>query len=372
MAQTIHYLWFLAGLCSGLLTVLIWSNDSFGNSHNSRKFTFEYDKISDSKWPIIINTWAFDEANQAGWEVLTKNESALSAIVVACSKCQTLQCDHTVGWGGSPDENGETTLDAMIMDGFTHKVASIGALRDVKNVIGVAKALLEHSSHTMLVGDQATEFAIQMGFQRENISSKWSIDQYEQWRRNNCQPNYWFNVRPDPLYNCGPYSPVRNAKFAHFERSRDNWVDATNHDTIGVVAIDKNGHLGSGTSTNGMRHKIPGRVGDSPIPGAGSYADQDVGGAASTGDGDIILRFLPSYQAVENIRNGMKPEHAAQNALLRIQKKYPKAQIGLIALDKDGNFGASCMNVEGGFPFVVRYRSPNDSKSESVRRVNCI
>ena len=286
--------------------------------------------------------------------MLEKNESSLNAIVAACSKCEYLQCDHTVGWGGSPDENGETTLDAMIMDGVTHRIGSVAALRQVKNGISVAKAVMEHSSHTMLVGDQATDFAIAMGFSKESLSSNWSIDQFEKWKTRGCQPNYWKNVHPNPRNYCGPYKPQDLNEFHYDNKFLYKIVDRNNHDTIGAVAIDRQGRIASGTSTNGMNHKIPGRVGDSPIPGAGSYVDQDVGGAAATGDGDIIMRFLSSYQAVENLRNGMDPIQAANAALGRIIRKYPKAQVGIVVLDIHGNYGAACLNIDGGFPFIVR------------------
>ncbi|XP_027199192.1 N(4)-(Beta-N-acetylglucosaminyl)-L-asparaginase-like [Dermatophagoides pteronyssinus] len=325
-----------------------------------------FDNINNTgRIPIIINTWAFDQANKAGWSLLEKNKSSLDAIVAACSECEYLQCDHTVGWGGSPDENGETTLDAMIMDGATHRIGSVAALRQVKNVIAVAKAVMEHSSHTMLVGDQATDFAIAMGFSKENLSSQWSINQFEQWKASGCQPNYWENVHPNPRNHCGPYEPLDEYEF-NDDKFRYKIIDRNNHDTIGAVAIDHNGRIASGTSTNGMKHKIPGRVGDSPIPGAGSYADQDVGGAAATGDGDIILRFLSSYQAVENLRNGMDPTQAANAALGRIIRKYPKAQVGIVVLDIHGNYGAACLNIDDGFPFIVRSRSQSQPSKHLV------
>ncbi|OTF76184.1 Asparaginase-like protein [Euroglyphus maynei] len=255
------------------------------------------------------------------------------------------------------------------MDGVTHRIGSVAALRQIKNVIAVAKAVMEHSSHTMLVGDQATDFAIAMGFSKENLSSLWSIDQFEQWKAHGCQPNYWKNVHPNPKNHCGPYEPLDEYEF-HDDNVRYKIDVRSNHDTIGAVAIDHYGRIASGTSTNGMKHKIPGRVGDSPIPGAGSYADQDVGGAAATGDGDIIMRFLSSYQAVENLRNGMDPIQAANAALGRIIRKYPKAQVGIVVLDIHGNYGAACLNIDGGFPFIVRSLAESQQSKHLVKCVS--
>ncbi|KAK0158076.1 hypothetical protein PV327_011159, partial [Microctonus hyperodae] len=159
------------------------------------------------------------------------------------------------------------------------------------------------------------------------------------------------NVSPDPLKFCGPYtnvkSSIRSLQTTHFPNSDEN-----NHDTIGVVVLDSRGHIAAGTSTNGAKFKIPGRIGDSPIPGAGAYADQEIGAAAATGDGDIMMRFLPSFLAVEEMRRGSTPEEAAKVAIRRIVKHYPTFVGGIIALDKNGNYGAACNGIPT-FPYYV-------------------
>lgn len=301
------------------------------------------------------------------------NRSALDAVVSACRKCQDEQCDHTVGWGGSPDEEGRTTLDAMIMDGPTHSVGSVAGLENIKDVIGVARAVMEHTDHTMLVGIRARQFALEMGFPYEDLHSDWSQKTHAKWLEADCQPNYWKNVVPDPQKSCGPYEPKALPSWGskqnyNFLQRRVYPINRYNHDTIGVVVIDSVGRLASGTSTNGANHKIPGRVGDSPIAGAGSYVDQDVGGAAATGDGDVIMRYLLSFKTVELMRNGLKPEEAANKALEQVLKKYPKAQIGIVALDLEGNFGAACINVEEGFPFSIASKQHDPT----ILSVNCL
>ncbi|XP_014217987.1 putative N(4)-(beta-N-acetylglucosaminyl)-L-asparaginase GA14866, partial [Copidosoma floridanum] len=276
-------------------------------------------------------------------------ESAISAIEDGCSHCENFQCRGTVGFGGSPDENGETTLDAMLMNGKTMDVGAIGGLRNVKNAISVARHVLENTAHSFIVGDLATEFALKMGFKNESLQTETSHAMWKHWKADNCQPNFWKKVVPNPTTSCGPYHPENwssnNHKYMH--------ANDENHDTISMIAIDMQGGIAAGTSTNGARNKIPGRVGDSPIAGAGAYADQEVGAAAATGDGDIMMRFLPSFLAVELMRQGMDPAEAAFVAVERIAKHYPKFSGAVIALNKTGQFGAACNNLPNGFPFYA-------------------
>jgi N4-(beta-N-acetylglucosaminyl)-L-asparaginase len=266
-----------------------------------------------------------------------------------------MQCDGTVGFGGSPDESSETTLDAMIMDGDTMAVGSVGNLRRVKNAIGVARAVLDYTTHSIMAGDQATTFAIEMGFPSTNLSTAGSINEWQLWRNANCQPNYRQNVTPNPTTSCGPYKPITNLPNRRKARAHSQaQINKHSHDTIAMIAIDSQGHMASGTSTNGASHKVPGRVGDSPIVGAGSYVDSDVGGCGATGDGDIMMRFLPAYQAVESMRRGMTPTEAADDAFTRIRNKYPYFQGGLVCLNATGGYGGA----SNGWVFVFAVKTP--------------
>lgn len=148
---------------------------------------------------------------------------------------------------------------------------------------------MEHTDHTLLVGESASVFAENMGFIAEDLTTKKSVNIFSQWLKGNCQPNYRKNVFPDPSESCGPYKPRATVR----QNKRPQHANTRSHDTIGMVALDRNGHMAAGTSTNGLTHKVPGRVGDSPIIGAGAYADSSAGGAAATGDGDVMMRFLP-------------------------------------------------------------------------------
>ncbi|KAK3914537.1 N(4)-(beta-N-acetylglucosaminyl)-L-asparaginase [Frankliniella fusca] len=586
--------------------------------------------------PVVITTWDYQQAAARAWRVLADEQrSALDAVEEGCSLCEAMQCRGTVGFGGSPDEAGETTLDAMIMDGVTMDVGAVGALRRVRSAISVARRVMERTSHTLLVGSQATRFAAQMGFPEQTLSTNGSQSMWHDWLLAGCQPNFWKSgVSPDPRKQCGPYRPVdefpilsevhaaelapkpmlpkkeakptdatvevkpteavtevkptdvvteakpteavteatpteamvqpvpteavteakttetvteakpaetateakstevvteaksiepvteatietttegklveavtdaraldistetasatmpseavmmdskpadpvtednrsgeavtaaaakaaeittetvNEAKSAKTEippaattpeaeampESNDidsapvtekagahsavdvntvaapettesapdanpmtevapelttasedapteaipqvaearrrrrrraagaeprAVVDPWNHDTIGMVAMDAEGRLAAGTSTNGARHKIAGRVGDSPIPGSGAFADQEVGAAAATGDGDIMMRFVPSFLAVELMRQGATPEAAAAEAIGRIAARYPDFSGALIVLRKDGEYAAACHNLPvrvfpNGFPLTVR------------------
>ncbi|GFN78223.1 N(4)-(beta-n-acetylglucosaminyl)-l-asparaginase [Plakobranchus ocellatus] len=316
--------------------------------------------------PIVVNTWPFVNATEAAWVALKEGASAADSLVVGCSTCERLQCDGTVGYGGSPDEHGETTLDAMIMDGATLTVGAVGSLRRVKNAIGVARAVMDHTDHTLLVGDLATEFATEMGFKTESLSTNKSQDMHESWEKNNCQPNFWKNVRPDPKKKCGPYSP----KTSNFSLKEWLWdrksksISPTNHDTIGMIVIDANAHVWAGTSTNGANNKIPGRVGDSPIMGAGAYASNTGGGAAATGDGDIMMRFLPSYRAVLEMEHGSSPATAAQIAMAPIALHYPDFNGALVAVNTTGHHGAYCHGFSW---FSYSVASPDDPHVQVVK-----
>ncbi|KAL8616996.1 hypothetical protein ACOMHN_014167 [Nucella lapillus] len=307
--------------------------------------------------PLVINTWPFTNATEKAWRVLHKSSAGgegriLDAVMLGCGECQTQQCDGTVGYGGSPDETGETTLDAMIMNGDTFEVGSVGDLRRVKDAIGVARAVMDYTDHTLIVGESATAFAVGMGFKDESLSTNKSIQMWKDWKANQCQPNYRKNVHPDPRSHCGPYKP--NSQVRGRKRGRSS-ITATrdNHDTIGMVVVDESAHVASGTSTNGMNHKVPGRVGDSPVIGAGSYAWSKVGGAAATGDGDIMMRFLPSFQAVNLLAQGRNVTQAAREAMAPIARYYPHYSGALIVADAAGNFGAACHNLQGGFHYSV-------------------
>ncbi|XP_073811541.1 N(4)-(Beta-N-acetylglucosaminyl)-L-asparaginase [Musca autumnalis] len=310
--------------------------------------------------PLVINTWAFGEANEAAWTTLKAGGSAIDSLVEGCSTCEELQCDGTVGYGGSPDENGETTLDAMIIDGSNMNMGAVAGMKEIKSAAKVARLVLEHTKHSLLVGEAATNFAVMMGMDRESLTTDKSKAIHKEWLENKCQPNFWVNVKPDPEKECGPYKPNQDLTILTQEDYYSYKVDQWNHDTIGMIVIDNKGQIVAGTSTNGARNKIPGRVGDSPIPGAGAYADNDVGAAVATGDGDVMMRFLPSFLAVELLRGGLTPEDAATESMQRILRFYPKFSGGLVVVTRFGRFAAACVGMEK-FPYSVVFGKTNST-----------
>lgn len=323
---------------------------------------------SSSPLPLVVSTWDYPQAVTKAIGTLNSGHSALDAVENGINVCELTQCRGTVGFGGHPDETGETTLDAFIMDGVTHDTGSVSCLRRVKKAISVARKVLEHTKISMVAGELATQFAKQMGFPIESLSTDYSVKEWKQWRNNSCQPNFWKNVSPDPSSNCGPYKPITSRLSRETRRQEQpNEVSIENHDTIGMIAIDSKGDMAVGTSTNGLNHKIAGRVGDSPIPGSGGYVDNEVGAAAETGDGDVMMRFVPSYQAVESMRLGSSPEDAAKDAIRRIIKRYPSVQGAIIVANKTGHFAAACTGFDS-FPFTVS-TSAGDSK---ILNVTCI
>lgn len=208
--------------------------------------------------PIVVNTWPFRNATAAGWAVIARNGSALDAVESGCSVCEVEQCDGTVGYGGSPDSIGETTLDAMIMDGASMDTGAVGDLRRIKAAISVARGVMEYTGHSFMAGDSATAFAVSIGFVEENLHTPASIAAFDAWRAGGCQPNFYRGLvgvnSSCPPYPAPPAPPARAP--AGTKRRANADVSNTNHDTIGMLAIDAAGNIAAGTSTNGANHKV--------------------------------------------------------------------------------------------------------------------
>jgi len=267
--------------------------------------------------PVILTTWAFGPgANAAGMSLLMEGGSAVDAVEAAINHVELLPDEYWVGYGGAPNALGETTLDAMILDGPTHDIGAVGCLKRVKRAISVAREVMEQTQHTLIVGEDATRFALAAGFEEENLTNSRSLLRWMDWSETGSRSNAYGD---EPLERRDPLA---------------------GHDTVGSIAIDARGRLCVGCSTNGREFKIPGRVGDSPIPGAGAYGDQDVGAAVATGNGDVMMRFLPTYHAVELMREGASPDEAARAAIARIKARGYRFDGAVIAMAVDGRHGA--------------------------------
>jgi N4-(beta-N-acetylglucosaminyl)-L-asparaginase len=235
---------------------------------------------------IVVNTWSgpFESGAQAAYQAFQNGGNAMDAVEAGCSKCEEDQCDGSVGYGNHPDTTGHTTLDALIMDGATMDAGSVGFVRGYRNVIALARYVMTYTDHTLVVGEGAEALADMIGLvKRAPTTTNTSRDIFESWVQNNCQPNFYRNLEGSDS-RCGPYTPSPAA--THVGRVRRTWANRENHDTIGIVTRSKDGQMACGTSTNGANHKVAGRLGDSPIIGAGCYVSNDVGGAAATGDGE--------------------------------------------------------------------------------------
>jgi N4-(beta-N-acetylglucosaminyl)-L-asparaginase len=274
-------------------------------------------KVIPTGKPFILTTWDFGPgANAVGWPMLASGASAIDAVEAAINHVELLG-DYWVGAGGVPNEVGETTLDAMIMWGPTHDLGAVGCLKRVKKAISVARAVMEKTQHSLIVGDDATRFAARMGFTETSLTSVVSQQAWDKWAAKGERTNAF-----DP-------EPIRTAEAL------------AGHDTVGSIALDAAGNLCVGCSTNGREFKIPGRVGDSPIAGAGAYVDQAVGGAVATGNGDVMMRFLPTYHAVELMRGGMAPQAAAEAAIKRIEDAGYSIGGGIAVIRRDGVHGGA-------------------------------
>lgn len=277
--------------------------------------------------PAVISTWEFGKAaNADAWKALEAGKSALDAVEKGVNQAELDPENLSVGFGGLPDEEGEVTNDAILFWGPPHAVGAVGGMKRIKRPISVARKVMEKTRHTLLVGDDATKFAVRMGWKEEELLTDKARRLWEAWKKNPARASFW------------------------------------NHDTIGMVAIDKNGDLCAGTSTSGLAFKIKGRVGDVAIPGAGAYVDNDVGGVAATGNGDVMMRFGLALMAVELMRAGRSPSDACLSSLRRIEAKGYKISACLVALDKKGEFGAARIGP-GGFPHAVRNASVDEVRT---------
>lgn len=286
--------------------------------------------------PIVISTWDFGvAANAAAWDVLVLGGAALDAVEAGVRVAEADLGNMTVGKGGYPDRDGYVSLDACIMD-EQGNCGSVAALEHIAHPISVARMVMEKTPHVMLVGEGALQFALGNGFQQEDLHTPASKAAWEEWLK---------EKKYEPIMN------LENKPFAA-ERLPGNQY---NHDTIGMLALDSKGNLSGACTTSGMAFKMRGRVGDSPIIGAGLYVDNEVGAATSTGVGEEVIRTVGSFLVVELMRQGRSPQEACKEAVERIIEKKPKTakdiQVGFLALNKHGEYGAYAL--QKGFSFAV-------------------
>lgn len=301
--------------------------------------------------PIVISTWDFGiAANKDAWKILSKNGTALDAVEQGVQNAESDVTNQSVGYGGLPDRDGIVTLDACIMDDKGN-CGAVLALEHIKHPIAVARKVMEKTPHVMLAGNGALQFALEQGFQKENLLTEKSKKDWQEWLKT------------------AKYEPVMNIENKLYNTTPTKLPgNQYNHDTIGMLALDSNGNLSGACTTSGMAYKLHGRVGDSPIIGAGLYVDNEVGGATSTGVGEEVVRNVGSFLVVELMRQGYSPAEACKEAVMRIIKKKPETakniQVGFLALNKKGEYGSYA--IQQGFSYAVCNNEKQDLLIKSL------
>lgn len=303
--------------------------------------------------PLVISTWdAGLKANKAAWAVLGTNGNALDAVEKGVMEIESSQ-NCCVGLGANPDRDGIVTLDASIMD-HQYNCGSVAFLERIKHPISVARKVMEKTPHVMLVGEGAQKFAVAEGFPLE--PQKLSVEaqkSYQEWLKKSDYHAPKINIENQDAH--GPFAPHK--------LDNGEW----NHDTIGMLAMDYQGNLSGSCTTSGAGFKMRGRVGDSPIIGAGLYVDNEVGACTATGQGEDVIRVAGSHSVVEMMRQGFTPAQACEKVIQRIAKikgeKAKDIQVAFIAIDKKGEVGAFALHP--GFNYALK-----TSVEEELVKVN--
>lgn len=296
----------------------------------------------------MISTWdAGLEANTAAWKILSANGRSLDAVEHGVMVIEASQ-NCCVGLGANPDRDGFVTLDACIMDEFSN-CGSVAFLERIKHPVSVARRVMEKTPHVMLVGSGAQQFAIAEGFPLEDQKLSPAAQQsYNEWlKKSEYKPVINIEnipARQEGNHNHGPSAPAR--------LENGDW----NHDTTGMVALDTKGNLSGSCTTSGMGFKMRGRVGDSPIIGAGLFVDNEIGACVATGQGEDVIRVAGAHSVVEMMRHGSTPEEACKKVIERIVKikgdKAKDIQVAFIALNKKGETGAFA--IHKGFSYAIK------------------
>jgi N4-(beta-N-acetylglucosaminyl)-L-asparaginase len=281
--------------------------------------------------PRIVSTWDFGVgANQAAWRKLQAGGSALDAVEAGARWAEADLCNASVGHCGNPDRDGVLALDASIMDG-DGRCGAVAAIEDIAHPVSVARTVMEKTPHVLLVGDGAQQFAVQQGFEKTRLITPEAEQRWREWLEN------------------ADYTPRANSELDKLPGNKQN------HDTLGILALGTDGRLAGACTTSGMAWKIHGRVGDSPLIGAGLYVDNEVGAATATGVGEEMIRNAASFLVVELMRQGRSPLEACQEAIARVVRKRPASskgwQVAFLAMNKDGEAGG--FGLYKGFVYAV-------------------
>jgi len=270
--------------------------------------------------PLVISTWNNTGANAAAMGALKAQKSSLDAVEAGARIPEADPNDQSVGYGGRPDRDGFVTLDACIMNP-AGDCGAVTFLEGIKHPISVARLVMEKTPHVMLSGVGALQFAKEQGFEETEMLTDKSKAEWEEWKTGS------------------KYAPIINIE---------------NHDTIGILALDNEGDISGACTTSGAAYKMRGRVGDSPLIGAGLFVDNEIGAATATGLGEAVVRVCGTHLVVELMRQGNSPQRACELAVDRVVSKnpdYKDLQVGFIAVNKKGQYGGYC--IQPGFQYLV-------------------
>ncbi|MGA2668543.1 MAG: N(4)-(beta-N-acetylglucosaminyl)-L-asparaginase [Ignavibacteria bacterium] len=305
--------------------------------------------------PLVISTWKHGvAANAKAFEILNNGGNSLDAVEEGAKLTESDPNVLSVGYGGLPDNEGRVTLDAAIMD-WKARIGSVIFLEHIKNPISVARLILENTEHTVLAGDGAYKFALLNGFKSETLLTETSIKKYKEWKESDSGKSQEYHTENFEL------KPL-----THKEKRKLGINDDGNHDTIGLLAIDQDGHISAACTTSGTAWKLHGRVGDSPLIGAGLYVDGEIGGAVSTGRGEECIRACGSFLVVEMMRLGKSPQEACSIAVKRVIKlnllshknRDSNYQVAFAAVNTDSEYGA--VSVREGFEYALYQDGRNE------------
>ena len=309
--------------------ISLFSHSLLASNSNDPLKNIEMTQHKSNIFPLTIATWNFPNASKKAGELLATGSTALDAVEQGVMVEEADIRNTTVGKGGAPDRDGNVTLDACIMSPGGDAGAVV-YLKHTSKAASVARKVMEETPHVMLAGEGADLFAIQQGFKKEELFTEDSKAAYQEWLKKK------------------EYKPIINIE---------------NHDTIGMLCIDKNGDIAGACTSSGLSYKVNGRVGDSPIIGSGLFIDNEVGGAVATGMGEAIMKSVGSFLIVELMRQGKSPQVACEEAINRIIKanpNYKEFQAAFIAVNKKGEIGSHC--IQKGFSYV-KYQ---DGKNENI------
>ena len=297
-------------------------------------------QVKMARKPVLISALNGYNYLDRGYALLNGGGDPLEAGLSVVRGPEDDPNDHSVGLGGLPNEDGVVELDSCCMHGPSQRAGSVGGLHDIKNASLVAQAVMEHTGHVMLVGDNATKFGLEVGFPRENLLTDSSRKMWLLWKETNSDRDWWGPGPDDPRWHVPTEEESRASNYwqQRWQKMealavrlgippelrevaiRNVFYPPTG--TIHCSVLSAKGEMAGTTTTSGLAWKVPGRVGDSPIIGAGCYPDQEVGSAGATGSGEENIKVCGAKSIIENMRHGMAPQEAGMDVLRRIAHNY--------------------------------------------------